>query len=446
MQPIKVCRRQNWRKHIEENAYQVEALTDKNYQYWIESLDQPFAVQFSVAEETAIADATEALWVGCVEFLDWFFTEETPGEVDNRLAQLKIRPEYWQAIKNSWERENPEDLALATRFDLAMSATGDIKLLEINGETPLLGAETVYQWNWLVDYKHNYKNSQHPLPKGASQLNEYWEEIAGQWRRIAETYNLRATGISFLVDEQLEEDYEMASQLIQIIQEEVDPEIYTQIVYLRDVYDEKGNLKQRGLGLDDDGYFIDHVNERIKVLWKIYDWCDLQNDVENFGCTQVLAKRLARGDIKVIEPLWKQVLSNKASLVLMWDYFQDSQYAQYLLPSYLENDLATEATKLHLGTHVKKPIIGAEGVGISIVDGSVKLDSRENLGYGEEGFLIQEYVNLPEAFGYFYMIGSWCVDGTSAGIILRGDRSRITGRNCLIIPHIVSDEVLYLAQ
>ena len=327
-----------------------------------------------------------------------------------------------------------------------MSATGEIKLLEINGETPLLGAETVYQWNWLVDYKRNYQNSKHPLPKNVSQFNEYWEEIAGQWRRIAEDYNLRATGISFLVDEELEEDYEMASQLIQIIQEEVDPEIYTQIVYLRDVYDDNDKLKQRGLGLDDDGYFIDHVNERIKVLWKIYDWSDLQNDVDNFGCTQVLAQRLERGDVKIIEPLWKQVLSNKASLVLMWDYFQDSQYAQYLLPSYFENDLSTEATKLCLGTHVKKPILGAEGVGISIVDGSVELDSRENLGYGEEGFLIQEYVNLPEAFDYFYMIGSWCVDGTSAGIILRGDRSRITGRNCLVIPHIVSDEVLYLAQ
>ena len=76
MQPIKVCRRKNWRKHIEENAYQVDALTAKNYQYWIESLNQPFAVQFSVAEETAIADATEALWEGCVEFLACIIHEE----------------------------------------------------------------------------------------------------------------------------------------------------------------------------------------------------------------------------------------------------------------------------------------------------------------------------------------------------------------------------------
>lgn len=42
------------------------------------------------------------------------------------------------------------------------------------------------------------------------------------------------------------------------------------------------------------------------------------------------------------------------------------------------------------------------------------------------------------------MIGSWLVggleNGTAAGVIIRGDRHRITGRYCLIIPHIVSDQ------
>ncbi|MEO0849656.1 MAG: glutathionylspermidine synthase family protein, partial [Cyanobacteria bacterium J06648_1] len=59
-----------------------------------------------------------------------------------------------------------------------------------------------------------------------------------------------------------------------------------------------------------------------------------------------------------------------------------------------------------------------------------------------DGFIVQEYVKLPEAFGYHYMIGSWEVDGEAAGIILRGDKSLITGRNCLIIPHIVADNEL----
>lgn len=451
MKPIKVIRRPRWKQHVRDHAYQADVLSDAKQKYWIEALPQPFAIQFSPREESAIADATESLWEMCVEFLDYFFTEETPGAVDQRLERLKIPAAYWQAIKNSWARETPvEDLSLCTRFDLATTDDGpdnsQIKLLEINGETPLLGAETIYQWNWLADYRRNHQNSAHPLPQDANQFNEYWERIAGQWRTIAADYNLAQTGISFLVDENLEEDLEMAMQLVQIIHEEVDENIYAQIVYLRGLEDEKGNLIQRGLGLDDAGYFIDPVNERIPILWKIYDWSDIQNDMANSGSTEALANRLETGEIKVIEPLWKQVLSNKGAMALMWEQFKSSDYREYLLETYFDDSVSLEATKLMLDMHVKKPLLGMEGVGISIETGVGELEKHDTLGYGSEGFIIQEYVELPQAFDYHYMVGSWSVDGEAAGIIIRGDTSRITGRHCLIIPHIISDDELYLSE
>lgn len=447
MKAIKISRRSNWQKHIRENAYQADVLSDRQQKYWVEALPQPFAVQFGIEEEDAIAEATECLWSICVEFLDAFFTEEEPGEVDKRLASLKIPSEYWEGIKNSWDRTEPvEDLSLATRFDFAVTEIGAIKLLEINGETPLLGPETVYQWNWLVDYQRNHQNSAYPLPNDANQFNEYWEAIAGQWRRIVADYNLKETGISFLVDEELEEDAEMAMQLIQILHDEVDSSIYTQIVYLRDTKDNRGEIIQRGLGIDEEGYFIDHVNEQIQVLWKMYDWTDLQNDMANCDCTEALAAGLEKADYKVIEPLWKQVLSNKGAMALIWEQFKDTDKAKYLLPTYFDSDISTEATKLILGMHVKKPLLGAEGVGISIEMGVGALEQRDRLGYGSEGFIIQEYVELPQAFGYHYMVGSWSVNGEAAGVILRGDTSRITGRNCLIIPHIVSDHDLYIPK
>lgn len=445
MQPIKIIRRPQWQKHIQENAYQADVLSDPQQQYWVESLPQPFAIQFSTEEESAIAQATEELWQMCIEFLDWFFTEEEEGEIDRRLEQLKIRPEYWQAIKNSWERTEPvEDLSLCTRFDLVVTEDGQIKLIEINGETPLLGAETIYQWNWLVDYLRNHQNSKYPLPNDASQFNEFWDMIAGQWRNIAEDYDLKSTGISFLVDEELEEDQEMAMQLIQILQDEVDPAIYTQLVYLRGLKDEQGNEIQRGLGLDEEGYFIDHVNERIPILWKMYDWSDIQNDMANAGCTDILAERLEVGDIKVIEPLWKQILANKGSMVMMWQQFKNSKYSQYLLPTYFENDISLESTKLQLNVHVKKPMLGLEGVGTSIQLGAGTIENKETFGYGTEGFIIQEYIELPQAFNYHYVVGSWLINDEAGGIIIRGDTSQITGRHCLIIPHIISDQIIYI--
>ncbi|MGB3308615.1 MAG: glutathionylspermidine synthase family protein [Nodosilinea sp.] len=446
MRPFKVVRRRNWQRHIQDNAYQTDVLSDPQQKYWIEALPQPFAVQFDTREEAAIAEATEQLWQMCVEFLDWFFTDHDAGDVDQRLAKLKIRPEYWQAIKNSWDRTDPvEDLSLCTRFDLVVTEDGHIKLIEINGETPLLGAETIYQWNWFVDYKRNYQTGQCPLPTDASQFNDFWDMIAGQWRRIVEAYDLKQTGISFLVDENLEEDLEMAMQLIQILQDEVDSDIYTQIVYLRGLKDEQGNEIQRGIGLDEDGYFVDHVNDRIPVLWKIYDWSDLQNDMAKAGSTQTLARRLEVGDVKILEPLWKQVLSNKGAMAMMWDQFKTSSYRPYLLETYFDSDISPDATKLILGMHIKKPMLGLEGVGTSIETGVGELEKRETFGYGSEGFVIQDYIELPTAFDYHYMVGSWVINDEAAGLIIRGDTSRITGRHCLIIPHIVSDDGLFIA-
>jgi glutathionylspermidine synthase len=447
MKPIKIIRRPNWQWHIRENAYQADVLSDAQQKYWVEALPQPFAIQFDCQEETAISQATEAIWAMCVEFLDWFFTDRDPGEVDRRLAALQIRSDYWQAIKNSWDRTEPvEDLSLCTRFDLAVTAEGQIKLLEINGDTPLLGAETVYQWNWFVDYMHNHQRGKFPLPSDANQFNEFWDRIAGQWRRIVADYDLRQYGISFLVDENLEEDLEMAMQLIQILQDEVDPNIYTQVVYLRGLKDDRGYEIQRGLGLDEDGYFVDHANDRIPVLWKMYDWSDLQNDMANDGTTQALAERLQTGEVKIIEPLWKQVLSNKGALAMMWEQFGSSDYGKYLLATYLDTDNSHESTKLLLGMHVRKPMLGLEGVATSIESGFGSLEQKESFGYGAEGFIIQEYIELPEAFGYHYAIGSWAIDGEASGIIIRGDTSKITGRHCLIIPHIVSDNGLFIPE
>jgi glutathionylspermidine synthase len=440
MKVLKIACRPHWQDHIRENAYQSDVLSDSQQQYWVEALPQPFAIQFKTAEETAIATATEKLWEMCIEFLDWFFTDQSAGAVHQRLAALKIPQAYWKAIQASWERTGPiEDLSLYMRFDLAMTEEGQIKLLEINGETPLLGAETIYQWNWFVDYKLNQQNSAHPLPNDASQFNDFWERTAGQWRRIAADYNLEKTGISFLVDEKLEEDLEMAMQLIQILHDEVDPNIHAQIVYLRGLQDELGQEVQRGIGLDEEGHFIDHFNERIPVLWKMYDWADLQNDMENDGTTAVLVRQLELGEMKILEPLWKQVISNKGAMAMMWERFKTSNYRQYLLETYFDRDLSVENTRLQLDIHVRKPLLGMEGVGISIESGMGSLEQKATLGYGNEGYIIQEYVELPQALGYHYMIGSWAIDGAASGIILRGDTSKITGRHCLIIPHIVSD-------
>jgi glutathionylspermidine synthase len=152
MYPFLFQRRRNWQQHVLDNAYQCQPLADINQRYWAEALNRPFGVMFLRDEEGKIWDATEALWDMCREFLDWFFTADG---LENRMKKLAIPPAFWEAIQVSWDRvDEEEDLSLYTRFDLAVTEDGKISLLEINGETPLLGAETVYQWLWQMIQKN----------------------------------------------------------------------------------------------------------------------------------------------------------------------------------------------------------------------------------------------------------------------------------------------------
>ncbi|NJR41018.1 MAG: glutathionylspermidine synthase family protein [Leptolyngbyaceae cyanobacterium CSU_1_4] len=433
MYPFLFQQRRNWQQHVLDNAYQCQPLTDIKQRYWVEALPQPFGILFSREEELKLGEATAVLWDMCREFLDWFFSADG---LEDRLKKLAIPPAFWEAIQVSWDRVDwEEDLSLYTRFDLAVTEQGQMSLLEINGETPLLGAETVYQWLWLEDMRRS-AGAGRSLPEDADQCNRFWDEVAGQFRLLSRQYDLKQFGLSLLIDENLSEDAEMAGQLVEIINQELGGDrFFTQLVGLR-----------QQLGIDEDGFFVDQFNNRIFRLWKIVDWLDLQLAAQSFNADKALAARLLSGDVKILEPLWKQILSNKGAMVWMWELFQNHPvYAQFLLPTFFRDTISIASTELLVQMHVKKPLVGLEGVGVSIETGdgiAGAVHSRDARGYDREGFIIQQYQQLPEYFGYHFVVGSWIVGDTSAGLILRGDTNPITGRHCLIAPHLVSDSLL----
>jgi glutathionylspermidine synthase len=227
--------------------------------------------------------------------------------------------------------------------------------------------------------------------------------------------------VSFLVDEDLSEDSDMARLHMAVIHEEVPGNIYTQIVGLR------GEL-----GMADE-YFFDADEDRILSMWKIYDWTDLQHDFLGFD----KADQLLGYKTQVIEPMWKQVVSNKGALAMMWALYKDhEEYSQFLLPTFFESDMSPEATQVMMGTYVRKPLYGMEGVGISIHSPVGILAERDQMGYGAQGFIIQEYMELPSREDYSCMVGAWLMNEEYVGCVVRGD-SKITGRNPIIVPHYV---------
>ena len=57
-------------------------------------------------------------------------------------------------------------------------------------------------------------------------------------------------------------------------------------------------------------------------------------------------------------------------------------------------------------------------------------------GYGEAGFVYQQYYALPDFGGSRPVIGSWVVDGVPAGMGIRED-GLITGNTARFVPHAI---------
>src|SRR5262249_47100438 len=86
------------------------------------------------------------------------------------------------------------------------------------------------------------------------------------------------------------------------------------VEYLRDTAVQAG-LDTARIDIEDIGWdgsqFLDLENRKIEALFKLYPWEWVLQ--EEFGAY------LLSDAAKVIEPVWKMVLSNKAALALLWE-------------------------------------------------------------------------------------------------------------------------------
>jgi glutathionylspermidine synthase len=168
--------------------------------------------------------------------------------------------------------------------------------------------------------------------------------------------------------------------------------------------------------------FVDLENNPIRYWFKLYPWENLAT--EDFG--PHLKTKLAP---TVFEPPWKMILSNKASLPLLW---QLNPGHKNLLPSYFSE---SDARQHIAGSIVSKPIFGREGANIAILNGETVLESSAGV-YGNDPIVWQECV-LPPKFGEFHaVVGSWVIGDSPAGICVREDSSPITKNVSRFVSHV----------
>ena len=345
--------------------------------YWREDV----AYEFAGAQIDCLESATASLHRLCVDAVERIIR-------DDRFADLRI-PEDWRPrIIDSWERQEP---SLYGRFDFWYDGVGAPKLLEYNADTPTSLIEAaVGQWEWLRD----------TCPV-ADQFNSLHERLIGQWGTIRE---------------------QAPTDLLHLVCLDQSDEDRQTVIYLADTANQAG-WRVQTLPIEQIGWepaarrFVDQQNEPISVLFKLYPW--------EWLCLDAFAVELDRSAMMVLEPAWKQVLSHKGLLALLWEWYPDHPN---LLPAFFSGPGDCAA-------YVRKPFWSREGANISIVNGDHVLTTSGP--YDAETSVFQQYMPLPAFEGWHPVIGSWVIGDGPAGIGIREDRGLIHGNQSRFVPHYV---------
>ena len=117
-----------------------------------------------------------------------------------------------------------------------------------------------------------------------------------------------------------------------------------------------------------------------------------------------------QGQTLWIEPIWKMLWSNKGILPVLWRLFPDHPN---LLPAFFEGE------EHNLTSYVRKPLLAREGANSLIVIDGDEADRGPDQGYGEEGFVVQQYTDLGNYDGNHPVLGVWTVDMEPAGLGIR---------------------------
>ena len=376
MQRIPINCRLHWTEIVEEQGLTYHTIDGKPY--WNEAA----CYRLTAQEVDVLELAANELHRICIEAAGRVIEHDLWGRLGISAAAIPT-------IRASWERD---DFSLYGRFDLAYDPNvGPPKLLEYNADTPTAILEaSVVQWYWMKDQI-----------KTADQFNSIHERLIDAWKEFGKG------GASRIHFSGVKENLEDAQT----------------VLYLQDTCQQAG-LANRNLFVEDLGWdakrqvFVDLEEDEITTLFKLYPWEWLWR--EAFG------QYLPMEKIRMIEPAWKMLLSNKGLLPVLWEMFPGHPN---LLPAYFAEEMPAG-----LSRYVKKPILSREGANVTVVDqGAVVAQTSGD--YGAEGFVVQELFQLPNFSGYRPIMGVWVVNHEACGLGIREDAELITGNASLFTPH-----------
>ncbi|AUA13160.1 Putative acid--amine ligase YjfC [Streptomyces malaysiensis subsp. malaysiensis] len=201
------------------------------------------------------------------------------------------------------------------------------------------------------------------------------------------------------------------------------------VAYLRETAEQAG-LRTEAISVEDIGWeglsgrFVDKRFRFIRSCFKLYPWEWLVTDRFGPHVLDTLDNGGGTGSTLWIEPAWKMLLSNKALLAVLWELFPGHPH---LLPAYLDGPRELARTT----GYVAKPLLGREGAGVTVHPPGEEPILRD------EPCCYQELAPLPDFDGNRVVLGTWVVEGESAGLGIRESAGLVTDEYARFIPHVI---------
>jgi glutathionylspermidine synthase len=302
-----------------------------------------------------------------------------------------------------WESEPP---MVYGRFDFALAPDGHVKLLEYNADTPTALVETAVQWHWLIDV----------FGEGGDQWNSVHEALVARWSELRP--RLPGDTVHFLHTsaEKSGEDFMTVAYMVETAR----------------AAGLNGELMPiEKLGLAPGKGFVDMAGLPVRTAFKLYPWEWIVHEPYGREALERMGDR--EGETVWIEPIWKMLWSNKGILAVLWELFEGHDN---LVPAYFEAD-GPELFSGPLASFVRKPLLAREGADAQVWVGGELVDRGPEQGYGEEGHVVQQYVDPGVHDGARPVLGVWTVDMEPAGLGIRESDGHITNNLSRFVPHAI---------
>ena len=375
MQRHQIPMRENWRAKVEQLGFTYHTLDGATY--W----DESAYYEFNRSEADKIEQSTNELYQLCLQAVDHVIQHRW-------YDRFFIPDEFICKIETSWKNREP---SVYGRFDLVWDGTENTspKMLEFNADTPTsLFEGAAVQWFWLNDFNNQL-----------DQFNSIHEKLIARWIDVKPMIGDKSLYFSCL------------HQF---------PEDLVNVNYLRDAT--QAGIRTKFISVHDIGRrknsFVDLEENPIEFIFKLYPWEWMVNEEFN--------SLLNHSNTQWIEPIWKMILSNKAILPVLWELFPDHPK---LLECYFDDPGPMK-------NYAQKPLFSREGANITLVENE-EIISETSGEYGEEGFVYQELLKLPNFDGFRPVIGSWIIGDQAAGIGIRETNSLVTDNFSRFIPHVI---------